>query len=331
MQALKVCYTQKKNDDGRYLQALLPDALSIDETSSLAHAAIHWLHPSNMISAIFTPFWDPQQQCYIFLAPHGSTLLPVYTIKEFIEETMRSAPLKDAAYLLGCFLSLPAAAQLSGKDAMELLVTAAALSTMNLQPFVGALLERLRPKLLSLPADTAAHAVPSEQLPPLLLMLLEAGGVALHSWLLKLAVAKQLSGETVGQLLHGAVNRGLAAAVPLLLKLPGAQQLTSSTLSVLLVCAVERSMYWAIDSLAQTTAGQQLSGGELVKPLQLSIETSGASATTTCLLKLPGLQLLPSDSVVQLLQSALSAVGGPVQQISRCGCPSCNSLLLRAC
>ena len=293
VQALRACNTHKKNGCGKYLHALLPHALTIEETSSLVRAAIHSPHPSNIISALFkpvSPFWNPQQQSR---APPGSTLLPVYTIKELIEETMKSDPPEDAATLLDRLLSLPAAAQLSAKDVMELLLTAAALNTTNLQPYVWSLLEHLCSKfLLSSGVDAVAHGVSLEQLGPLLLMLLKADELPLHNWLLQLVVAQQLSRETVAELLAVAVNRRLAAAVPLLLELPGAQQLTSSTLSVMLVCAVE-GMYAAVGLLTQTTAAQRLGGDELVKPLQLSLESLAAGITTTCLLELPGLQLLP--------------------------------------
>ena len=112
--------------------------------------------------------------------------------------------------------------------------------------------------------------------------------------------------------LDTAIEHRNMPVLKVLLRLPEAQQLTASSLSVLLVCAVEWGIYEALGLLTQTTAAQQLGGDELVKPLQLSLETPAAGITTTCLLELPGLQLLPVASVVQLLQSALSAVGGSV-------------------
>ena len=282
---------------------LLPRSLSIEETTTFFQAAIHWPHPKSAVNLVM----NGDAAC-------GSKELPGWTVKELIAETMRVNHSTDAGWLVDCFLSLPAAAQLSAQDALDLLLITAA-STSIVGPCFSTLFQHLLPIVAPAAAAEAADVtsrLSQIDVAALLRLAVTVCRIDMQWWLLGLPAAKQLSAEAVAQLLLLAISSRQEDAAVWLLELPGAQLLTAAALSTLMVAAISHEMLYILSQLTCIPAAQQLAGEMLTQPLGASIAWEAATLKHVILWylwELPGVQLLTAGEVQQLLKGVLTARG----------------------
>ena len=200
------------------------------------------------------------------------------------------------------FLRLPAAAQLSAQDALDLLLITAA-STKIVGPCFSFLFQHLLRIVDSAAAANVTSRMSQTDVASLLRLAVRAYSVDQRQWLLSLPAAKQLSAEAVDQLLQLAMSKGQIGAAVWLLQLPGAQLLTAGALSSLLVTATSCGVLHNLSQLMCIPAEQQLAGELLMRPLEASI---GSANFGGGLWALPGVQLLTASEVQQLLSRALA-------------------------
>ena len=317
LQMLELCqiHHQRIHDLVKYL---LPHALSIEETTTFIQAAIHWPYPKSAVNLVMNGDTSMSFAGFHVYAACGSKQLPGWTLKELVAETIRVNPSKDAEWLLDCFLSLPAAAQLSAQDAIDLLLLAAA-DTYGIRPCFSTLFQHVQPRVS--PAAAAADAtsrISHNDVASLLHLAVTAHEEGMQQWLLSLPAAKQLSAEAVAQLLQLAVFSRQEQQAEHLLQLPGAQLLTTGALSTLMVTATSYGMLRVLGQLTRIPVAQQLTGDMLTQPLEASIAWGAAHmehVSIWSLWELPGVQLLTAGEVQQLLKRVL-ATGEAVATIT---------------